>query len=98
MPESILRVEKVTKTFPGVVALNRVDFDLYPGEVHVIVGENGAGKSTLIKGIASDVIPPSEVLTRVNRELCSENTEAMFVTVFCGTLDLRTGELRPHHW
>jgi sigma-B regulation protein RsbU (phosphoserine phosphatase) len=49
---------------------------------------------TLIKGIASDVIPPSEVLTRVNRELCSENTEAMFVTVFCGTLDLKTGELR----
>jgi serine phosphatase RsbU (regulator of sigma subunit) len=49
---------------------------------------------TLIKGIASRETPPSEVLERVNRELCSENSEAMFVTVFCGTLDLRTGELR----
>ncbi len=49
---------------------------------------------TLIKAIASAATPPSEVLTRVNRELCSENTETMFVTVFCGILDLRTGELR----
>jgi serine phosphatase RsbU (regulator of sigma subunit) len=49
---------------------------------------------TLIKGIASRETPPSEVLARVNRELCSENTEAMFVTVFCAMLDLRTGELR----
>jgi sigma-B regulation protein RsbU (phosphoserine phosphatase) len=49
---------------------------------------------TLIKGIASGETSPSEVLARVNRELCSENTEVMFVTVFCGTLDLQTGELR----
>jgi sigma-B regulation protein RsbU (phosphoserine phosphatase) len=49
---------------------------------------------TLIKGIASRDTPPSEVLERVNRELCTENTEAMFVTVFCGILDLRSGELR----
>jgi len=49
---------------------------------------------TLIKGIASRETPPSEVLTRVNRELCTENSAAMFVTVFCGTLDLRSGELR----
>src|SRR3990170_2051578 len=45
----ILRAEHITKDFPGVRALNEVDFSLRRGEIHAIVGENGAGKSTLIK-------------------------------------------------
>lgn len=49
--EPILRVKGITKEFPGVKALDKVDFDLYPGEVHILVGENGAGKSTLSKCI-----------------------------------------------
>ncbi|MBN2045318.1 MAG: sugar ABC transporter ATP-binding protein, partial [Anaerolineales bacterium] len=50
--EPLLIVKKITKKFPGVVALDDVTVDFYPGEVHAVVGENGAGKSTLMKVIA----------------------------------------------
>jgi ribose transport system ATP-binding protein len=48
----LLEATGISKRFPGVLALDRVDFDLAPGEVHVLFGENGAGKSTLINIIA----------------------------------------------
>ena len=46
---ALLRATGITKQFPGVLALDRVDFELLRGEVHALVGENGAGKSTFIK-------------------------------------------------
>ena len=47
MAEYVLELRGITKIFPGVKALNRVDFQLLPGEIHALMGENGAGKSTL---------------------------------------------------
>jgi ribose transport system ATP-binding protein len=58
----LLTLRGISRRFPGVLALDHVDFDLLPGEVHALVGENGAGKSTLINILAGVHQPSGGIL------------------------------------
>ena len=69
MAELILDVKDISKTFPGVRALDRVSFDLRKGEVHALVGENGAGKSTLMKILSGVYQPDGGTLTYKGKEV-----------------------------
>src|SRR4030065_2967465 len=54
-----VEVQHISKRFPGVVALDDVSLQFFPGEIHAIVGENGAGKSTLMKILSGAYTPDS---------------------------------------
>lgn len=64
----LLCMRDITKTFPGVTALDNVNFDLRKGEIHGLVGENGAGKSTLIKILGGAYLPDHGEI-EINSEL-----------------------------
>ncbi len=64
--DSILSLSGITKTYPGVKALNNVSLSFRKGEVHALMGENGAGKSTLIKTIAGAITPNEGTITFEN--------------------------------
>jgi len=61
----VVSMDMITKTFPGVVALDQVKLDLYPGQVTALVGENGAGKSTTVK-ILTGIYKPDGGAIRIN--------------------------------
>ena len=45
----LISMRQITKRFPGVIANNKINLELYPGEIHALLGENGSGKSTLLR-------------------------------------------------
>ena len=85
-PVPVLAVSSLTKSYPGVVALHDVPFDLRAGEVHCLVGENGAGKSTFIKILSGDTQPDAgEISIRGETRTIASPSEARrhgIVTIF----------------
>ena len=69
--EPILRLEKVTKAFGAVLALNRVSFDVYPGDVLGIIGPNGSGKTTLVNSITGFIKKTSGRVEFKGRDISS---------------------------
>jgi len=68
-PPKLLRAMEISKRFPGVLALDHIDFDIAQGEIHVLFGENGAGKSTLINVVAGTYSPDAGRLVYDGQEL-----------------------------
>ncbi|MGP8311451.1 sugar ABC transporter ATP-binding protein [Enterocloster aldenensis] len=66
--ETLVKMEGVTKVFPGVRALDNISFEIKAGEVHVLMGENGAGKSTLMKILSGVYQPTSGKITVKGKE------------------------------
>ena len=71
--QKLIETRCLSKRYPGIVALDRVDFDLEPGEVHVLFGENGAGKSTLISLLAGANTPSDGEILLNGKQVAFEN-------------------------
>jgi ribose transport system ATP-binding protein len=66
---SILRVENLTKSYPGTLALDKVSMQFESGKVNAVIGKNGSGKSTLIKAICGGIKQTSGKIYIDDKEL-----------------------------
>ena len=69
----ILEMKNVSKNFGATAALSNLSFEMFPGEIHALVGENGAGKSTLIKAMTGIYQPSSGTLS-IDGNVCTLRT------------------------
>jgi ABC-type sugar transport system ATPase subunit len=69
MSRPLVAIREISKRFPGVLALERVSFEIQRGEVHSIIGENGAGKSTLMRVLAGAEVPDSGTILLEDRQV-----------------------------
>ncbi|MCB6203237.1 sugar ABC transporter ATP-binding protein [Extibacter muris] len=74
--DNILELKNLTKTYPGVVALDDVSLDIRRGEIHALCGENGAGKSTLIKLVSGAITPDTGTIS-INGQAYGQMTPAL---------------------
>ena len=83
----VLSMHDISKTFPGVKALQHVDFTLRKGEIHALMGENGAGKSTLIKVLTGKI----DSIAKKFIDRCTSNGQIGRV-LYCKTADDRNSQ------
>ncbi len=76
MAEPVLRAVGISKYFKGLAAVEAVDFDLMPGEVHAVIGPNGAGKTTLLTTLAGDITPSAGSVFVSGRDVTALSVEA----------------------
>ena len=72
--QPVMQAVGISKRYPGTLALNEVNFDIYPGKVNVLIGENGAGKSTLMKILAGIEKPTGGKVLLDGKEVHFQNT------------------------
>jgi branched-chain amino acid transport system ATP-binding protein len=75
MPEPVLSAAGITKRFGGLVAVENVDLDLLPSQIHAVIGPNGAGKSTFLAMLAGDLRPSSGTVRFQGRDITDASVQ-----------------------